>query len=195
MTQDVLEDFLKAFLTKAPPIGLVPMRESVHMIEDVTSILWYRHGAFQIQLFAVPQDYVIPEHKHPNVDSFEVMLGGEIAFSKNGKWVEEKDLHIPASPPIVGLSSMRGACIRVRPNDLHGGAFGPTGGVFMSVQHWLNDVKPHCVSLDYDGKTVGDKHLALVKFGEAVSDGGQKNLTWKDAASLEESAPTFLGNQ
>ena len=70
----------------------------------------------------------------------------------------------------------------LRPNDVHGGVFGEGGGVFLSVQHWLNGVKPHCVSADYDGITMGEHHLAGVKYGEAKA---KKKLTAKDAASLE----------
>lgn len=193
MSDDPLVGFIQAFLSMAPTIGMVPEMNPIHKIEDVTSVLWYRKKPFQVQMFIVPPNYIIPEHTHPNVDSFEVMLGGQISFSKNGKWVAEKDLAFqPKSQSMPNLAPRRGACIRVLPNDLHGGAFGPSGGVFMSVQHWLNDTDPHCVSADYDGKTMGDHHHSMVKFGEAVSKGGQENLTWKDAAYLEEEPPEFL---
>jgi len=60
--------------------------------------------------------------------------------------------------------------------------------VFMSIQHWLNGVEPHCVALDYDGIVVGDDHLRDVKHGKATA---KVDLTWRDAASKEDSAPVF----
>ena len=51
---DVLTQFLTEFMKNAGPIGLVPFIDApvVHRVEDVTSILWYRRGPFQVQLFA-----------------------------------------------------------------------------------------------------------------------------------------------
>ena len=77
---------------------------------------------------------------------------------------------------------MRGRVIRVRSNDKHGGVFGPSGGVFFSVQRWLNGVKPHCVSADYNGVVMGPDHMAGVVFGDAEL---KPELTPTDAASRE----------
>lgn len=131
-------------------------------------------------MFVVPPNYIIPEHTHPNVDSFEVYMGGQIRFSHSGKWViSEDEFNVPTS---LGYPKAGGKTIRVRPNDLHGGVFGPAGGVFLSIQHWLNGVKPHCVAADYNGVVMGPNHLASVKFGDAVL---KESLSAADAASAE----------
>jgi hypothetical protein len=176
---DELETFCVNFLKKAPVIGAVPFAGAVSTIENVTSILLYRKGQFQVQMFAVPEGTVIPEHTHPNVDSIEVYVGGNIRFSHSGKYVYRED-ELFENP--AGLASRRGLTIRVRPNDLHGGTFGPGGGVFLSVQHWLNGVKPHCVAADYNGVTMGNDHLSKVVHGKARA---KAKLTAKDAARLE----------
>ncbi len=77
----------------------------------------------------------------------------------------DADLETPVEN---GLPAKRGGIIRVKPHDLHGGTFGPSGGVFYSVQHWLNGVQPHCVSADYTGVVMGPEHKAGVVFGDAV---------------------------
>ena len=164
-----------------PVIGAVPFAGAVSKVEDVTSILLYRKDQFQVQMFAVPEGTIIPEHTHPNVDSFEVYVGGNIMFSHSGKYIFPEGSIVAMNGPLK-CANKRGARIRVRPNDVHGGVFGEGGGVFLSVQHWLNGVKPHCVSADYDGITMGEHHLAGVKYGDAKA---KKKLTAKDAASLE----------
>ena len=73
--------------------------------------------------------------------------------------------------------------MRVRPNDVHGGVFGPGGGVFLSIQHWLNGVEPHCVARDYTGITMGRDHQSKVLFGKAKSPNG--DLKVSDAAKYE----------
>jgi len=178
---DELEGFCNWFLKNMPVLGAVPFAGAVSKIQDVTGILLYRKDQFQVQMFAVPEGTIIPEHTHPNVDSIEVYVGGNIMFSHSGKYIFPKG-EVQALTGPLGCANKRGATIRVRPNDVHGGVFGEGGGVFLSVQHWLNGVKPHCVSADYDGLTMGEHHLAGVKYGEATA---KKKLTAKDAASLE----------
>jgi hypothetical protein len=181
-TFDPLEAFLAWFLKQGSPIGWVTLHGAVRYIDGVTAVLWYRKGEFQIQQFIVPPDHIIPEHTHPNVDSFEVYVGGQIRFSKAGRFIiAEEDLSVPNEH---GWAKNRGKIIRVRPNDLHGGVFGPSGGVFFSVQRWLNGVKPHCVSADYNGVVMGPEHKAGVVFGDAQL---KTRLSATDAASQEPS--------
>ena len=178
---DELERFCAAFLKNTPVIGAVPFAKAVWQIEDVTSILLYRRDQFQVQMFATPGPVIIPEHTHPNVDSIEVYVGGDIHFSHSGKYLYPKEQLYANSGPLA-LCNRRGLQIRVRPNDLHGGVIGEGGGVFLSVQHWLNGVKPHCVAADYSGVTMGKNHMKQVVYGEAST---KAELTAKDAAHLE----------
>ena len=183
-----LEDLVTNITGNPWAFGRIPDDAPMHKVEDVTSITWYRQGQYQVQIFVMPPNYIVPEHTHPNVDSYEIMMGGRMLLSKHGRWVEDRDfekLSINDAP----FSRRRGSAIRVRPNDVHGGITGSTGGLFMSVQKWLNGVKPHCVAMDYNGPTMGDHHLESVKVGDASSKGGQDKLTFKDAASKEDTAP------
>lgn len=173
-----LENFAKWFLNESPRFGLIPTKDAVTYIEDVTSVLWYREGPFQVQQFIVPPHYIIPAHTHPNVDSMELYLGGEMEFTCGGKFlISEEEAHALGK---YGEAAMRGRVFRIRPNDPHGGKFGPNGGVFMSIQHWLNGVKPHCVSLDYNGQVMGADHFEKVKSGKPIM-AEQKALTKKNA--------------
>jgi hypothetical protein len=154
---DQLEKFCNWFLKNTPVLGAVPFTGAVSKIQDVTAILLYRK------------------------DQFQVYVGGNINFSHSGKYTCPKEEVFGNDGPLK-LCNRRGERIRVRPNDLHGGIFGEGGGVFLSVQHWLNGVKPHCVAADYNGVTMGDDHLAKVVCGEASA---KPQLTEQDAARLE----------
>lgn len=163
---DELESFLEWFLNTTPMLGAVPLNNAVTNSNGITGVVWFREPPFQVEMFIAPPNCIIPEHTHPNVDSFEVYVGGQIMFSHSGKWVFSQEEIVPMSRH--GVSSTRGRSIRVKPSDRHGGVFGPTGGVFMSVQHWLNGEEPCCISKDYAG-------IALDKI----------NPTSTDAAHLE----------
>jgi len=178
---DDLDKFCKWFLLNMPVVGAVPFENAVTKIEDVTSVLMYRKDNFQVQMFIVPPHYIIPEHTHPNVDSIEVYMGGNIRFSHCGSFVNPEP-DIQKDNTNLGCSKARGKTIRVKPNDLHGGIFGEGGGVFLSVQKWLNDVKPHCVAADYNGVVMGEDHLAKVVHGSPVL---KQKLDNADAAHKE----------
>lgn len=175
---DELTRFLRAFLATAPVIGHVPLENAVWNIDQVISVLLYRKDQFQVQQFIVPPDYVIPAHVHPNVDSYEVFVGGSIRFTHSGVVVLDTDVDRRVDQ--YGSSIHRGAVIRVKPNDRHGGYFGMAGGVFLSVQQWQHGVKPHCVSLDYTGRVVGTDHLNKVAAG-APQPANQRELREEDA--------------
>jgi hypothetical protein len=176
---DVLEEFLDWFLKNSPCIGAVPFHGAVSKIEGVTRVLWFCQPPFQVEMFITPPNFIIPEHTHPNVDSFEVYVGGQISFSHSGRFVTHWESDGASE---VGLPAHRGRVIRVRPENLHGGVFGPAGGVFMSVQHWLNGVEPHSVATDYTGTVMGPDHASKVVFGNAVL---KESLCAQDAASAE----------
>ena len=162
-----LEDYLDWMMNKMPFYGSIPYKNPIWMVENVTSVLIHRERDLQTQMFIVPPDTIIPEHTHPNVDSFEVYGGGEIYFTHGGKFVSDKKLVKENEHKNCYL---RGVTIRVKPNDKHGGTFGKEGGIFFSVQKWLNGVQPHCVASDYIGKTMGEHHLGNVKYGDAYFD-------------------------
>ena len=178
---DVTE-FLHYFLENTDCLLSVPSNTGpiVTMAQDVTALLVCRKGQFQVEMVIVPPDSFIPEHVHPNIDSYEVGVGGGMCLSRNGQWIVKETLDIdPPSPEDPSLNRKRGAAIRVKPGDVHGGCFGTEGAVFYSVQHWLNGVKPTSVAHDYSGKVLGPDH--------EVKDGMTKyvkqDLTWRDAAS------------
>lgn len=179
---DLLEYALD-FRENAYVHGAIPANEVVtYKVQDVTGVLFLRDPPYQIELFIVPPHTVIPEHTHPNVTSYEMYLGGDIRFSHSGRWVTE-DNYIRQHD-----DTLKGTLIEVKTSDLHGGVFGPSGGVFMSIQKWINDTDPHSVAYDYDGVVMGDRHLNNVKHGAASA---KRELTWKDAASLETEGPTW----
>lgn len=156
--------YLKWILSN--PIPRIPLYEAVGYVGGVTKVLWHREGQFQTQMFVMPPNYIIPEHTHPNVDSFEVYLGGQISFSHSGYFVVKENTFNKTT--ITGENVGNWSIVQVNHNDKHGGVIGEHGGVFLSVQKWLNGVKPHCVACDYEGQTMNQQHLESVKYGEAT---------------------------
>ena len=132
-------DDLEAFMTwwLANRVINTPCEKETNFNGVLSGVVLYRHGQYQVQLFIVQPNSVIDAHIHPNVDSFEVFVGGDINFMCDGNWNDQ---------------SVVGAHIRVRETSWHGGKFGPKGGCFLSIQKWLNNVPPTSVGDDWDDK-------------------------------------------
>jgi len=184
---DPLVAFAYEFFTNSDNlIGQIPYDRAMHRIGDVTSVTWYRDHEFQIQMFIMPPHHIVPEHTHPNVDSIELNAGGQVCFSRNGRWADiTQDLD---GPDQNGLPHRRWAHLRVKPDYPHGGVIGPAGGVFFSIQRWLNGVAPHCVAADYVGVVMDQEHMDAVVAGQPQI---KTQLTWRDAATLETTPPPY----
>ena len=149
---------------------------NIYNVDGFHSYAQYRNRDFQVQVFLFPPFAVAPEHTHPNVHSYEVGLSGDLWFSHGGKWIHPKH-------PAFHFYR-RNRCIRVHNVDLHGASVGPNGGMFLSVQQWLNGVPPTCVGKDYEGYGVSQEQTEYdgVKFRE---------LDWTMAASKETRKPPW----
>lgn len=160
---DPLTDFAMFFLKNNSGVMPCPFHEGLTFIDGVAGIVLYRQGEFQAQLFICQPNTEIPDHVHPNVDSYEVYVGGEVMFRHGGQTVVPPEL---ASAELNGLSAAYGQHIRVLPDDWHGATIGPKGGAFLSIQHWA-DVPPTSVERDWRGSTMGPLHAHSIVSGEA----------------------------
>ena len=158
MEKDDLTEFLEWWLEHKPTCP--PAKNAIVQEGDLSGVVLYRKGQFQVELFIVKPNVTIVQHVHPNVDSYEVNLTGDIDFYCDGV------LHTSGKP------------VRVKTNSWHGGYFGPQGGSFLSIQKWLNGIEPdfvgndwkdHIGSLNYDNST-------LIQ-GESNGNTNEKNST------------------
>jgi len=113
-------------------------------IDGVVGYVIHREGQFQTQLFGVQPNVIIPNHHHPNIDSYEVAMHG-VTFIHSGRTIPSKIMR-------------PGMAIYVDHDDLHEAYTLENGGCFLSVQQWLNDVPPTSVETDWSGDTMGPQH-------------------------------------
>ena len=113
---DALTTFLEWYLEAGLKI-FTPMDDAVHFVENVVGTTIYRHEQFQVQLFTANPNTIIPEHVHPNVDSYEVALTG-MEFTLQGKiilpmWASDTKCQDS------NLSIAHYSTVRVLPESLH----------------------------------------------------------------------------
>jgi quercetin dioxygenase-like cupin family protein len=108
--------------------------DAIHFYNKVSGLVLYRQDEFQVELFITQPMTSGLSHIHPNVDSFEVYLSGDISFVCQGETFNKNKL---------------GDSLRIRPDYWHGGDFNENGGAFLSIQKWLNGVKPTSIVTDW----------------------------------------------
>jgi hypothetical protein len=119
-----------------------PADAKLNHYNGVLGVVLFRQEPYQVQLFITPPNFVIEPHIHPDVDSYEVFVSGNIEFMCDGRWlIDRKD-----------GSNRLGEHFRVSPQSWHGGNFGAEGGCFLSIQKWLNNVKPSSVGANWHDK-------------------------------------------
>lgn len=161
---DELSRFAAWYLSMKPNLPLKPpMDNSLHFVDGLHALVLWREGRFQVELITVSPGVNIPPHAHPNVDSFEVNLNGGVNF-----FIENQRTMSGAllSRRQGDYAAFYGQPMRVRPGVLHWAEFSPTGGVFMSIQHWPEGINMESVGCDWNGeKTMGEKHSKVLNHG------------------------------
>lgn len=122
--------------------SFVPTQDGVQFVGKHSMTTLFRQGQYQVQLCTCPPNSVISNHRHPNIDSFELYLGGDLIIIKNDE----------RFPPVLN-----GPPLRLLPTDWHGGEAGPNGGSFLSIQYWI-DKEPSSVHLNWEGEPIDEKH-------------------------------------
>lgn len=158
LSLDPLSDFADWFL-KQPLSLLRPPSPGVHYYGDLSAVVLYRDDQFQAELFIVKPDPTerCGEHGHPDIDSMEVAISGELYFTVEGKPVvgHRKMFAVGEDGALVNY----GRAVRVHPGISHTAFVGKEGGCFLSLQRWLNGVRPSSIGLNWNG----EEHAAKFK--------------------------------
>ena len=92
--KDVLTEFKDQYVNSDKFNKIqVPFNEPLMFVEDITGLVLYRKGQFQIQLFICVPNCYIPRHRHPNVDSYELFLYG-MNFNHSDQSVIDNDVAV-----------------------------------------------------------------------------------------------------
>jgi quercetin dioxygenase-like cupin family protein len=160
LEKDDLTEFLDWWLANKPTCP--PNEHAIIQQGNTSGVVLYRNGQFQVELFIVQPNVEIVQHIHPNVDSYEVHLAGDINFYCDGILYND------------------GKPVRVTTNAWHGGFFGPQGGSFLSVQKWINGVSPKFVGDDWVD------HSGNINYDRSTLTQGELNGNTNEKSSTNE---------
>jgi len=149
-SKDPLRAFGHWYLGKMLKENCLPVDtvfKNIKMYNNASAVVLFRRYPFQVELFIAPGNVSVPEHSHPDVDSYEVYFGGDIAFSKNNR----KDARVIRELPNK-KSSAWGWFMRIGCEDKHEATSLETGGSFLSVQYWKNKVEATSIGENWIGE-------------------------------------------
>ncbi len=150
--------FVRDFLDNYLGDFRVPWSGSIHSFDGVSGLTIYRQNPYQVQLFILQPNVIIPQHMHPNIDSYEIFLTGVKLSYKNH--MLNRDWGHACND---GVSNNFKKIIRIKPGEMHGGLSSDTGGAFISAQCWKNGLEPSSVSNDWVGDVIGEDHKKQIE--------------------------------
>ncbi len=147
-------EYVKRFIAK-PLDQLAPL--AIYNAGQVVTMVVDRDGPFQAELVVLKPGGGFPyEHRHPNVNSFEVHFCGFTPLTINQRPAHMRAIRRPTDPDGAPLF-----LVRVKATDWHGAELSREGGSFFSVQEWF-DAAPTSVLLNWEGQPISTEHRELL---------------------------------
>jgi hypothetical protein len=139
-----------------PPFG-----ESVYATINSYSFVLYREGRYQAELYLVCPNSTSPDHSHPGVENVVMILGGDVAGTRNGELQDLSPMWNQMSEN--GTSALFGAMGEpLTDKDVHSLIAGPKGGAFISFEKWPDDMKMSSVTANWKGAPLNGDHQTMI---------------------------------
>jgi hypothetical protein len=157
-----VEQFSDWFFANNHPLK-PPFTDPMYHTDISMSFVWYRAAPWQVELYMVRPNTVAPNHNHPDIDSLDVYLSGTFTMIGLDSSLDLSSLsqHMD-TPRFDGMHRLYGHTIKIPPGQNYGGVFGDKGGVFWSIQKWVNGVTPSSVTKNWHGDTIGEHHKKII---------------------------------
>jgi len=141
-TWDSLDEFIEWYMTSGMPF-MMPIGSEVYRTENATSIIMFRQGRYQVELYVNDPLSIVSEHAHPDMDLIIIPVGRMYENGWSHAWGRTSEL--------------------LKAGDTHDGNFNnPKGTVFLTFEHWKEGVEMTSASANWSGPTVGTQHDALI---------------------------------
>lgn len=143
--KDELHDYAEAIGARMlEHLGARP--RSVQDLGMVDSSVLHRTGYMQAELIRIRPGSRIAVHRHPQVDSIDLLVAGNVAAFMIGAHQVPRFIH--------------GIGLRIAESAPHGGEAGPQGLVVLSCQRWAQP--PSHITLAWRGSPLNDVHERLL---------------------------------
>jgi len=138
-----------------------PFLDGIFFTDIAASIVLFRNGPFQVEMYISKPDTESPYHSHPGVDSLLMYLTGNLVFGKDNQQIDLSEFQRPRdNEPDVHF--LLGKFDILEPNQLHNLKTMSEGGAFFSFEKW-NDRIPNSVTVNWEGEPSGSLHKQVIE--------------------------------
>jgi hypothetical protein len=138
-----------------------PFLDGIFFTDIAASIVLFRNGPFQVEMYISKPNTESPYHSHPGVDSLLMYLTGNLVFGKDGKQLDLSEFQKPReTDPEVHF--LLGKFDILEPDQLHNLKTLGEGGAFFSFEKW-NDRVPNSVTVNWEGEPSGSLHKQVIE--------------------------------
>lgn len=138
-------------------IALAPPMEGLRFSHGIARVVLHREGRHQAELILFPPGCSIEPHRHPKVDSLDVVIAGSFQVGHGGAPGGADNgaggagmARITAAKRPSGVSKWFGRTLAIESHRVHFGNAGPFGACVLSVQEWAEGVPPSHIRDDWE---------------------------------------------
>jgi hypothetical protein len=135
-----LQGFVEWYVGAGMPL-LPPENPEVFLSDDATATCLFRKGQYQVEMYLIHPNPLIPVHQHPGVENLEIGQSG---------WKTSVDFNL-----IQRAGQAHGMGFRVRAKH--------NGFALYSAQKWDAGITMSTIGARWKGYTAGVKHEALIR--------------------------------
>lgn len=149
-----LDEYFDWFMEHGAPLPMTPVVDGFRNTPYLYSLVLHRAGQFQTQMFILKGKTIIPVHTHPNIDIYELYIAGDFQLFLGGVKceLEQRSALHRNTARRHQLPWQWGRRVRIPPSlPHHFEMHDENGGVFVSIQHWLDNEPPTSVELNWEG--------------------------------------------
>jgi hypothetical protein len=136
-------DFARWYIANGMPLK-PPAQQEVFLSDDASATCLFRHGRYQVEMYLIHPQPVIPFHEHPGVENIEV---------SQSHWSTLTDDQLEQFVQRSGQG--HGGDFRVRA--------GHSGFALISAQKWDEGIPLSTIGARWRGHTAGPKHEAIIR--------------------------------
>ena len=160
-----VEQFTKWWI-KNKPIR-PPFIDGIFYTDIAASVVLFREGPFQVELYISKPDSVAPYHSHTKVDSILMYLTGNMVFGKNNIEPDFSEYQKPHDT-IKDAHFLFGKFDYLKEGELHNLTTKEEGGCFFSFEKW-HDRVPNSVTVNWEGELTGNLHKSRIENANKTS--------------------------
>lgn len=146
-----IEEFSSWYKGCGCPLRL-PDDACIHKTDVTMSMVVFRQGDYQAELYMIAPRANIPRHSHP-MRQVIMWLGGWLST-----WVQDVDDAKPWQTRHQGFLSAT-----VADGQQHAFTTNEKGGLLVVLERWRPDMKKSSATLAYEGEELGPIHLATLR--------------------------------